>query len=78
MKKGQKPRPKKTQKAISASDANAAPQPPREEVRRPFIRGLTIIVKIASGVGAALALLAAVVRWWPQISVEPSARRLPF
>jgi uncharacterized protein HemX len=80
MKKGRKPRLSKTQSAINASDAKAAPQPPREEVRRPLIGALARIVAIAGGVRAVLGLLAAVLglalaifHWWPQISVEPSA-----
>ena len=74
MKKGRKPRPKKPQRAISANNAKAAPQPPQEEVRRPLIGALARrIVKIAGGAGAVLGLLAATIRWWPQISVEPSA-----
>ena len=73
MKKGRKPRPKKTQRAISASDAKAIPQPPREEVRRRLIGALARIVTIAGGAGALLGLLAAIIGWWPKISVEPSA-----
>ncbi len=78
MKKGRKPRPKKPQRAISSSNAKAAPQPPQEEVRRPFNSAL--IVKIASVVGTLLTLAAAIIglplaifHWWPQITVEPSA-----
>ena len=73
MKKGRKPRTKKPQRAISASDAKAIPQPPQEEVRRPHIGALARIVKIAGGAGAVLGLLAALFGWWPKISVEPSA-----
>ncbi len=73
MKKRRKPRPKKTQTAISASDAKAIPQPPREEVRRPLVAAITFIAKIAAPAAAIVGLPLAIFHWWPQISVEPSA-----
>ncbi len=73
MKKPPKPRLKKAQRAISPSNAKAAPQPPQEEVRRPFLGALGRIVAIVGGAGTVLTLLGAIFNWWPHITVEASA-----
>ena len=70
--KSRRSKPREVSKPISAFEAKGSPQPPRLEVRRPFVRAIVLIGKIASWVAAIIGLPIAIFHWWPLVSVEPS------